>query len=155
MFFCRQEEKRVNKVLKKEFTWTNCFRCTTIIQVTSVQKETKNKDHRAALERAFNIQQSQQPIPGSAHLMKGLHNAYHIIEDDDGLPLAQPLLLDDVMLEVDQIRRLVAEVVGTQAVEHQADPFLHLSHFVSLQVLHYFVGSILRKTVGAGEGVFL
>lgn len=80
--------------------------------------------------------------------MKGLHNAYHIVEDDDSLPLAQPLLLDDVMLEINQIRRLIAEVVGTQAVEHEADPFFHLAHFVGFQVLHYFVGSILRKTMG-------
>lgn len=75
---------------------------------------------------------SQQPTAVRAHLMEGLHHAYHIVEDDDGLPLAQPLLLDDVMLEVDQIRRLVAEVVGAQAVEHQADPLFHLAHFVGL-----------------------
>lgn len=91
-----------------------------------------------------------QPVPGRAHLVKGLHNADHIVEDDDGLPLAESLLLDDVMLEINQIGRLVAEVVGTQAVEHQTDTFLHLAHFVGLQVLHDFVGSILRKTAGGG-----
>lgn len=87
---------------------------------------------------------------GRAHLMEGLHHAYHIVEDDDGLSLAQPLLLDDVMLEVDQVRRLVAEVVGAQAVEHQADPLFHLAHFVGLEVLHYFVGAILRRRAGWG-----
>jgi len=47
------------------------------------------------------------------------------------------------MLEVYQIGRLVAEVVSTQAVEHEADPLLQLAYFVGLHVLHYFVGSIL------------
>lgn len=82
--------------------------------------------------RSIHAKPHQQPTAVRAHLMEGLHHAYHIVEDDNGLPLAQPLLLDDVMLEVDQIRRLVAEVVGTQAVEHQADPLFHLPHFVGL-----------------------
>lgn len=77
------------------------------------------------------------------HLVEGLHHTHHIIEDDDGLALAQPLLLDDVVLEVDQIGGLVAEVVSAQAVQDQADPLLHLAHFVGLHVLHYFIGSIL------------
>lgn len=33
--------------------------------------------------------------------------------------------------------------MSTQAVQHEADPLLHLAHFVGLHVLHYFVGSIL------------
>lgn len=32
--------------------------------------------------------------------MKGLHHTHHIVEDDDGLALAQSFLLYDVMLEV-------------------------------------------------------
>lgn len=35
-----------------------------------------------------------------ADLMKSLHHAHYIIEDDNGLPLAQSLLLYDVMLQV-------------------------------------------------------
>lgn len=86
--------------------------------------------------------------------MKSLHHAHHVIEDDDGLPLAQSLLLYDIMLQVNEVGRLVAEVVSTEAVQHQADSLLHLAHFVRLHVLHDLVGSILanNKTGVAGLG---
>lgn len=82
-------------------------------------------------------------IPPYTHLMKGFHHTHHVVEDDNGLALAQSFLLYNVMLEVYKICRLVAEVMSTQAVEHEADSLLHLAHFVGLHVLHYFVGSIL------------
>lgn len=80
--------------------------------------------------------------------MQGLHHAHHVVEDDDGLALAQPLLLDDVVLQVDEVRSLVAEVVRTEAVQHQADPLLQSAHLaiVSLRVLHNLVRLILKQT---------
>lgn len=39
-------------------------------------------------------------IPSNTHLMKSLHHAHHIVEDDDGLTLAQSLLFYDIVLEV-------------------------------------------------------
>lgn len=48
--------------------------------------------------------------------MKGLHHTHHIVENDDGFTLAQSFLLYDIMLEIDQICRLVTEIVRTQAV---------------------------------------
>lgn len=83
--------------------------------------------------------------------MQGLHHAHHVVEDDNGLALAQPLLLDDVVLQVDEVGRLVAEVVRAQAVQHQADPLLHLAQLVGLRVLGQFVGPVLRPPQGGGE----
>lgn len=80
---------------------------------------------------------------GPSDLMERLHHAHHVVEDDDSFALAQPLLLDNVMLEVDEVRRLVAEIVRAQAVQHQADALLHLAHLVALRVLHNFIRSIL------------
>lgn len=76
--------------------------------------------------------------------MQCLHHSHHIIENNDGLALAQPLLFDDVMLQVDEVGRLVAEVVGTEAVKHQTDLSLHLPHFVGLHVLNNLTGAVLR-----------
>lgn len=83
--------------------------------------------------------------------MKSLHHTHDVVEDDNGLALAQPLLLDDVMLQVNKIRGLVAEVVSTEAVQHETDSFLHFAHFVRLHVLHYFIGSILADNKGRAE----
>lgn len=76
--------------------------------------------------------------------MQCLHHSHHIIENNDGLALAQSLLFDDVMLQVDEVGRLVAEVVGTEAVKHQTDSSLHLPHFVGLHVLDKLTGAVLR-----------
>lgn len=86
------------------------------------------------------------------HLVQGLHHAHHVVEDDHGLPLTEPLLLDDVMLQVDQVGRLVAEVVRAEAVKDEADALLHLlNHSVGFGVLNHFTGAVLggRTQTGA------
>lgn len=77
--------------------------------------------------------------------MQCLHHSHYIIENNDGLSLAQSLFFDDIMLQVDEVGRLVAEVVGTEAVEHQTDSSLHLPHFVGLHVLDNLTGAVLRR----------
>lgn len=90
--------------------------------------------------------------------MQGLHHAHHVVENDDGLALAQPLLLDDVVLQVDEVRSLVTEVVRTEAVQHQADPLLHPAYLtiVGLRVLYNLVRPVLkwtgeRERIGYGD----
>lgn len=80
-----------------------------------------------------------------SHLVQSLHHSHNIVEDNNGLALAQSLLFDDVMLQIDKVGRLVAEVVGAETVEHQADSPLHLSHFVGLHIFHDFIGTVLKK----------
>ena len=77
--------------------------------------------------------------------MQGLDHAHHVIENDDGLALAQSLLLDDVMLQVDEVGRLVAEVVSAETVEHQADPLLQLTPPGGLRVLQDLIRPVLNK----------
>lgn len=93
------------------------------------------------------------------HLVQGLHHAHHVVEDDHGLPLAEPLLLDDVVLQVDQVGGLVAEVVCAEAVEDEADALLHfLNHSAGFCVLNNFTGAVLggrgqtRAWLGARQG---
>lgn len=77
-------------------------------------------------------------------LVQGFHHAHHVVEDDHGLALAEPLLLDDVVLQVDQVGSLVAEVVGAEAVEDEADAFLHLpNHPAGFCVLNHFTRAVL------------
>src|SRR4029434_927432 len=82
---------------------------------------------------------------GCPDLVQGLHYAHHVVEDDDGLPLAQPLLLDDVVLQVYELRRLVAEVVRAQAVQHQADALLHALPPASLALLQVLIRPVLNR----------
>lgn len=80
-----------------------------------------------------------------SHLVQGFHHAYHVIEDNYSLPLAKPLLLDDVVLQVDQVSSLVTEVVCTEAVQDKADALLHLlNHSVRFCILNDFTGAVLR-----------
>lgn len=77
-------------------------------------------------------------------LVQGFHHAHHVVEDDHSLALAEPLLLDDVVLQVDQVGSLVAEVVGAEAVEDEADALLHLlNHPAGFCVLDDFTRAVL------------
>lgn len=88
--------------------------------------------------------------------MQGLHHAHHVIEDDHGLPLAEPFLLDDVMLQVDQVSSLVTEVMCTEAVEDKADALFHLlNHSAGFCVLHDFTGAVLGGKGADGVAVGL
>lgn len=56
------------------------------------------------------------------------------------------------MLQVDQVGRLVAEVVRAEAVEDEADALLHLlNHSAGFCVLNHFTGAVLggRAQTGA------
>lgn len=77
--------------------------------------------------------------------MQSLHHSHNIVEDNNGLALAQSFLFDDVMLQIDEVGRLVAEVVGAETVEHQADSPFHLPHFVGLHIFHNLTGTVLRQ----------
>ena len=88
-----------------------------------------------------------------AHLVQGFHHTHHVVEDDHGLPLAEPLLLDDVVLKVDQVSGLVAEVVCTEAVQDEADALLHLlNHSAGFCVLNDFTGAVLGGKGADGAG---
>lgn len=87
------------------------------------------------------------------HLVQGLHHADHVVEDDHSLPLAEPLLLDDVVLQVDEVSSLVAEVMSTEAVQDEADALLHLlNHPAGFCVLNDFTGAVLGGK-GAAQGL--
>lgn len=78
------------------------------------------------------------------HLVQGFHDTHHVVKDDHGLPLTEPLLLDDVVLQVDQVGSLVAEVVCTEAVQDKADALPHLLHHsAGFRVLNDFTGAVL------------
>ena len=56
-----------------------------------------------------------------SNLVQIVDNANNVIEDDNSFLLHQFLLLDDIVLQVDKIRRRCAEVMRQQAVQHQAE----------------------------------
>lgn len=86
--------------------------------------------------------------------MQGLHDTHDVIEDHHSLPLTEPLLLDDIVLEVNEVSRLVTEIMGAEAVQHQTDALLHLpDHPVAFQVFNKLTGSVLQSPTGEGENV--
>lgn len=60
------------------------------------------------------------------HLVQGFHHTDYVVENDHGFALTEPLLLDDIVLQVDEVSGLVTEVVCTEAVKDEANAFLHL-----------------------------
>lgn len=87
------------------------------------------------------------------HLVQGFHDTHHVVKDDHGLPLAEPLLLDDVVLQVDEVGGLVAEVVCTEAIQDEADALPHLLHHpAGFRVLDDFTGAVLGGK-GADQGL--
>lgn len=89
------------------------------------------------------------------HLVQGFHHPDHVVENDHGLALTEPLLLDDIVLQVDEVSCLVTEVVCTEAVKDEANAFLHLLyHSTRLSVLDRFTSAVLGgKETGQGQGV--
>lgn len=58
--------------------------------------------------------------------MKTFHNPDNIVEYNNGLLLRQFFLLDDIMLEVDEICVLGAEVMRGETVEDETEALLPL-----------------------------
>ena len=78
--------------------------------------------------------------------MQTLDNVDDVEKDDDGLLLGQLFLLDHIVLQVDETRVLVAEVVWHQTVKHQTQSLsqstcqLHLATAVDSLLLSVVLG---------------
>ena len=79
------------------------------------------------------------------YIMQVLYDAYNVKENDNGLFFRQLLLLNDIVLEVHQVSRLVAEVMWHEAVKNKTKTFakiaicLNLPPFGCLLTLLYYL----------------